>query len=161
MNAGSWRSGVLAMALGAAGCSDATLSELRPGIEGSSFQCWLTVHLKKLPRGDPLDLRVTFSSVVLYEDLSYDWEYLAANDYNLVDQKDSLGNDIRKYVLDDSTSPDDPPHPGKMRVKFLLPSKDTVRLESGDKLNVTAVLHWGGREQDSITRGLMMAYQTR
>ncbi|HVE81687.1 MAG TPA: hypothetical protein VND93_02520 [Myxococcales bacterium] len=158
----SWRGLVLAVAACAAGCGDATLSELRPGVENSSFICWLTLNLKKLPKGgDPQDIQVKFSSVVLYEDLSFDWEYIAANDYQLVDQKDSLGNDIQKYVLDAGTTAGDPPRPGKMRVKFTLPSKQSVKLESGDKTNVMATLYWGGKKQDSITRGLMMAYQSR
>ncbi len=161
MSAASWKSGVLAVALGAAGCSDATLSELRPGLEGNGFQCWLTVNLKKLPRGDPQDLRVILSSVVLYQEMSYDWDYLTANDYMLVDQQDSLGNAIQKYVPDDSTTVNDPPHPMKMRVKFVPPSKPTVKLGSGDDLTVTATLYWGGKKQDSISRGLMMAYQRK
>ncbi|HEY8209695.1 MAG TPA: hypothetical protein VIG99_19545 [Myxococcaceae bacterium] len=158
----SRRAIALAVALGAAGCSDATLSELRPGLQNSSFQCWLTLNLKKVPkRGDPTDIRVMFDSVVLYEELSFDWKYLAENDYQLVDQKDSLGNDIQKYELDTATTADDPPRPGTMRVQFLLPSKQSVKLKSGDKTDLTATLYWGGKEQDSISRGLAMAYQSR
>lgn len=147
-------------ALLCAGCSDATLSEMRPGLKGSSLQCWLTLNLKRLPKSsDVRDLKVTFSSVVLYQDETFDWSYIASHDVTSVKRKGWTGEELESFVPNDDTTPEQDPALGPMKVEFTLPSREKVQVKSGDDTNLNAELYWGGKRQDSMSRGMFLAYQ--
>ena len=72
--------------LSAAGCSllaDAKLSDMKPGMSDmmDKLECWLTIEFKKYPDNvDLRDVKVVFSSIALFADQSFNWQYIAAND---------------------------------------------------------------------------------
>lgn len=134
---------------------------MRPGLNSSGLQCWLTLSFRAAPTGsEPNDVSVVFSSVVLEQDESFDWRYIATHDHNMITEKDWLGNDAQKFVPDELTTPDTPPRRGSMHVLFQIPSKERVKLEGGQEPTIEARLYWGGKKQDSISRGLFLAYQS-
>lgn len=141
-------------------CSDASLSEMRPGLSSGGFQCWLTLKLKSLPKGDVNDLHVVFSSIVLFHDEDFDWEYITTHDHQVVANKDWMGNEQHNYVLDAATTPEDTPTPGmELKVLFQLPSQKQVEVHAGDDTNLNAALFWGNERQDTMARGMFLAYQ--
>ncbi|MBL8924398.1 MAG: hypothetical protein JNJ54_36455 [Myxococcaceae bacterium] len=146
--------------LGLLGCSSASLSELRPGLSSNGFQCWLTLAFRQPPKsGDVQDVRVVFSSVVLLQDESFDWEYLTTHDHTVSAEKDWAGTEQRRFVADETTTPETTPAGKTLQVLFQLPAPKTVEVKPGDETNLTARLFWAGKERDSISRGLFMAYQ--
>lgn len=161
MGAYRWWSAV-ALAVALCGCKPASLSDMRPGLKGSSLQCWLTLSFKKAPAGDARDVKVVFRSVVLFQDETFDWEYLAGHDHKVVSQKTDLGTDVDKFVLDDATTAESAPGPGtKMMVEFLIPSRQEVQMKPDDEATLDAELFWGGQPMDKMSRGLFLAYQRR
>jgi hypothetical protein len=142
------------------GCSNATLSDMRPRLGSGGLHCWLQLNFRSLPEGDARDVRVVFDSVVLHQDEEYDWSYIAANDYSMVEE--GMEYSQEKYVKNDETTPESAPEPGQsMIVRFSLPSKKEVQVQSGDNTGLTATLYWGGKKQDSSSRGLFLSYQSK
>jgi|CXWL01.1.fsa_nt_gi hypothetical protein len=136
---------------------------MRPGLNSGGLECWLTLNFKRAPKtGDSRDVRVRFSSVVLFEDEEFDWDYLASHDMKSIDFKDWLGNAQTRFEPVAETTPEsDPPIGGSMMVKFQIRSQAEVKLKPGDETALKATLLWAGTEQDSMRRGLFLAYQTK
>jgi hypothetical protein len=143
------------------GCSNATISEMRPRLAAEVPHCWLTLNFRSAPEGDIRDVRVVFDSVVLFKEEEFDWDYIAANDHYMVPEE-GLGYSQESYVLDTDTTAESDPEPGKsMIVRFRLPSKKEVMVKPGDNTGLTATLYWGGKKQDSASRGLFLSYQSK
>ncbi len=143
----------------AAGCGKVSISEMRPGMEGSSLLCWLTLTFKAPPKeGDARDVRVIFTSIALEEPVQFDWDYLTANDYLVKTEKTWLGDQDR-FVIDNSTTSALEPGNQKLKVKFLMDSKKTVSSAGYTDMTLKADVYWAGKRQDSSTRGLFLAYQ--
>jgi hypothetical protein len=65
-----------------------------------------------------------------------------------------------RYVIDNDTTPAMDPEPGRsMIVNFKFPSKEKVEVKPGEQVALTATLYWAGKKQDSMTRGLFLAYK--
>ncbi len=129
---------------------------------GGGLQCWLTLNFRNLPKsGDVDDVRVTFNSVVLYQDETFDWPYMLENDYLFKTTKDWLGNDLTSFTPDVGTTAADHPAVGEKRVLFRLPSKESVVLKPGDEDRLVATLYWAGKKQDTMVRGLFTVYQKK
>lgn len=145
------------------GCKSGSLSDMRPGLNSGGLECWLTLNFKRPPKsGDAHDVRVRFSSVVLFEDEEFDWEYLTHNDMKAIEHKDWLGNMQTRFEPVPETTPEsDPPIGSSMMVKFQIRSQTEVKLKPGDETALKATFFWGGTEQDSMRRGLFLAYQTK
>jgi hypothetical protein len=148
--------------LSLAGCKPASLSEMRPGLKGSTLQCWLTLNFKKPVPEDPRDVKVVFKSIVLNQDETYAWDYIATHDYNVVTEKGWTGAELDKFVLNESTTVDFSPTTGTaMKVEFMIPSKTEVKVTSASDVSLTAELFWGGKSVDTMSRGMFLAYETK
>lgn len=147
------------MLLGA--CSNATLSEVRPGIAGDGISCWATLNFKSRPKsGDLKDVKLVFSSIVLDADKTFGWEELTANDYQSRLEKNWLNDQQEVLSLDPATTAEsDPPVGGTMKVKLYMPSKPEVKAGSTTDVTLQVALWWAGVKQDSASRGLFLVYQ--
>lgn len=149
-------------AVALAGCSNASLADMRPGLIGNGLQCMLTLKFKKLPNaGDPKDVKVVFSSAVLFEDESYDWKYITENDQIIIKGTDDYSIPD-KYQPDGATTAESDPPLGKpMIVQFRIRSRESIVVEKHDDTTLTATLFWAGQKMDASSRGLFLAYQKR
>ena len=145
--------------LSAAGCSllggHAKLSEMMPGMSGQmdKLECWLTIEFKKYPDGINLrDVMVVFSSIALFADQSFDWQYIAAND--------QIAQGLGKgYRPNEESLPDQDP-PLKIKIKVNYPLRARPRLEDLDEtITLTAELFWGGKSQGSLSRTIEHVYE--
>jgi hypothetical protein len=143
------------------GCSllsAAKLSDMLPGLSDTmdKLECWLTIEFKKYP--DNIDLRnvkVVFSSVVLFEDQSFDWQYIAAKD--LIPQ--GLGKEFKR---NDVSQPDqDPPLNVKVKVNYPLRARPRLELNVTKIIDLKAELFWGGKKQDSLSSTIEHVYQRK
>lgn len=154
---------VIVTALFAGGCKAGSLSDMRPMLVGNGLECQLTLNFKKAPKtGDVHDVRVRFSSVVLFQDEEFNWDYMTQHDFHTVEHKDWLGNMQGHFEPVPETTPDsEPPIGGSMSVQFQLPSQAEVKVNPGDETGLRATFFWAGVEQDSAARGLFLAYQSK
>ncbi len=145
------------LSLPALGCGffrDAEISSMVPGgnLMTGHLECWLELLFDGSPDGDPRDVVVEFSSIVMPEPQRFDWDFIAAHD--LVRKGDFKG-----YRENTESSPGDPPPLATpLRVKFPLKALDRLRIDPGDKLELTATLYWAGAKQDSHSRTLHHVY---
>ena len=132
----------------------AKLSGMIPGMSDmmDKLECWLTIEFKKYPDGINLrDVKVVFSSIALFKDQSFDWQYIAAHD--LIAQ--GLGKGHR---LNEESQPDQDP-PLKIKVKVKYPLRARPELENLDKaITLKAELFWGGKKQDSQSSTIEHVY---
>ncbi|MBX7101813.1 MAG: hypothetical protein K1X89_29125 [Myxococcaceae bacterium] len=152
---------VLPVLLG--GCSNATLSDVRPGLGGDGISCWATLNFKSRPKsGDLRDVKVVFTSIVLDGEKTFGWEELTANDYQSHFEKNWLNDQQEVLTLDPSTTAEsDPPVGGTMKVKLYMPSKSEVQAGGYTDVTLQVALWWAGVKQDSASRGLFLAYQKK
>ncbi len=148
-------------ACGWLGCSKVSISEMRPGSEGSQLMCWLTLSFGSPPKGaDPRDVKVSFASIVLDEEKAFGWDYLSENDYLVKTEKTWLGDQDR-FVLDASTTAESDPSNHKMKVKFVMDSKSSVQAGGYTDVTLDATVYWAGQKQDQSKRGLFLVYQKK
>jgi hypothetical protein len=149
-------------ALALAGCSNATLSEVRPGLGSGGITCWATLNFKSRPKtGDVRDVQVLFNSIVLDEEKRFDWDYITSHDYQVKLEKNWAGEQ-EKFVLDESTTAEsEVPIGGSLKVQFAMPSKAEVDASGHSDMTVQVALYWAGKKQDSASRGLFLAYQKK
>jgi len=144
--------------LSAPGCSllsDARLSEMMPGMSDmmDKLECWLTIEFKRYPDNVSLrDVKVVFSSIALFEDQSFDWQYIAAND--------QIAQGLGKgYRPNEESQPDQDP-PLKIKIKVNYPLRARPRLEDLDEtITLEAELFWGGKSQGSLSRTIEHVYE--
>ncbi len=142
----------------APGCgllSDAKLSGMMPGMSDmmDKLECWLTIEFKRHPDNINLrDVKVVFSSIALFGDQSFDWQYIAAND--------QIAQGLGKgYRPNEGSQPDQNP-PLKTRIKVNYPLQARPRLEDLDEtITLTAELFWGGEKQGSLSRTIEHVYE--
>ena len=144
-----------ALSCGLLGKCTASLSEMYPGMseEMDGIECWLTIKFKKYPEGiNPLDVKVVFSSIALFEDQTFTWGYIAAND--VVPQGMGKGN-----RPNEETRPDlKPPLNTKIKVKYPLRARPKIDVEVTDTITLYADLYWGGKKLDSASKALEHTY---
>ena len=151
---------ILASLLAATSCGmlggcHAKLSGMVPGMSErmDMLECWLTIEFKKYPKNADLrDVKVVFSSIALFEDESFDWSYIAAND--------RIAQGMGKgYRPNDETQPDqDPPLKTKIKVKFPLRARPQLELDLTETISLEATLFWGGKKQGSISQPIEHVY---
>lgn len=134
---------------------DAKLSEMMPGMSDmmDKLECWLTIEFKKYPDGINLrDVKVVFSSIALFADESFNWQYIAAND--------QIAQGLGKgYRPNEESQPDQDP-PLKIKIKVNYPLRARPRLEDLDEAIVLkAELFWGGKSQGSLSRTIEHVYE--
>lgn len=149
---------IMSTLLSAAGCSllaDARLSEMMPGIseQMDKLECWLTIVFKKYPDDvDLRDVKVVFSSIALFADQSFNWQYIAANDQIA----QGLGKGYRPNA--ESLPDQDPPRNIKIKVNY--PLRARPRLENLDEtITLKAELFWGGKKQGSLSQTIEHVYE--
>jgi hypothetical protein len=152
------RAFILATAAALCGCSkDAKLSDLVPaGATNASMDVWLTLTFKQYPPNiDRRDVQVTFSSVALEQDSTYDWNYIAT--------RDVLPPSVRSgNPQNTDTSPEgEPSLTSPSKVSFTLPFRKHFVNDKGEKLRLTATLYWGGVKQDSTSKSIGHLYSSR
>jgi len=147
--------GLLILWVGCSFFSPAELSEMIPGMskQMDKLECWLTITFKKYPDGiDPRDVQVKFSSVALEQPEVFDWAYIAANDVI------SLGF-MKGFKENSASKPEGrPPLEVPLKVNFPLHAKQIV-YTSGETMELTAELFWGGKKVASRNRTIEHVYE--
>lgn len=136
------------------GCA-ARLSDMFPGMSENMdrLECWLTIEFKKYPDNvDPRDVKLVFSSIALYENESFDWAYIAAND--------QIAQGMGKgYLPNELTRPDlAPPLRIKIKVKYPLHARPKLELDLAETITLYADLFWGGQKVASISAPIEHTY---
>jgi hypothetical protein len=146
-----------ALLVAASGCGlfrDAEISYMAPGgnLHTGHLECWMEITFTGEAPGDPRDVEVVFSSIVMAAPQKFDWAFISQHD--LVRKGDWAG-----YKVNADTSPDaDPPREMAIRVKFPIEAMDRLLVQPGDDLDLHATLYWGGEKQHSLSRGLQHVY---
>ena len=144
--------------LSAPGCSllsDATISGMMPGMSDmmDKLECWLTIEFKKYPSDVNLrDVKVVFSSIALFNDETFDWQYIAAHD--------QIAQGLGKgHKPNEESQPGvDPPLKTKIKVNY--PLRARPKLENLDEtITLKAELFWGGKKQGSLSQTIEHVYQ--
>jgi hypothetical protein len=135
--------------------SDAKISGMMPGMSEmmDKLECWLTIEFRRYPDNINLqDVKVVFSSIALFNDQTFDWRYIAANDQIA----QGLGKGHRPN--EESQPGQDPPLKTKIKVNYPLQARP--RLENLDKtITLEATLFWGGKKQGSLSTTIEHVYQ--
>ncbi len=159
----SWRMLIFCLIIvtlfSAPGCSllsHARLSGMMPGMSDmmDKLECWLTIEFKKYPDNVNLrDVKVVFSSIALFGDQSFDWQYIAAND--------QIAQGLGKgYRPNEESQPDqDPPLKIKIKVKYPLRARPRLELDFTETIVLKAVLFWGGKKQGSLSKTIDHVYE--
>lgn len=144
------------------GCSNASLADMRPGLVGNGLQCMMTLKFNKRPKaGDVKDVKVTFSSIVLTADQTFDWAYITEHDQRLIKGTDDYSVPDKYQPNTDTTAESEPEVGTPMIVQFFLDAHKEVQVKSGDDTALNATLYWAGKKEDAASRGLFLAYQRK
>lgn len=149
------RIAVVLAALSGLACGQVSLSEMVPGgnVGTGELECWLTLEFSGEASGfDPTDVVVEFSGLALDEPTEFDWEYISTHDQ--IPQGFMKG-----FAQNEATQPDAaPPVDMPIKVRYPLRARRRVYVDTGEDLDLTATVYWGGKQQGSITRSLGHMY---
>ncbi len=152
------RMGLLAVVVALTlGCNRVEIQEMVPGgnVHSGQLECWLTLEFAEPPAGvDPTDVQVIFDSIALAEPAEFDWAYIASHD------QVALGM-MQGFAQNEETWPDaDPPVAMPIKVKYPLRARPRLQLDTGDSLDLTATVYWGGKKVASQTRSVRHVYRS-
>jgi len=136
----------------------AHLSNMVPGqsVHGGDLQCWLTLEFDRMPEGiDARDVVVRFTSPALRHPAEFDWKYISSHDMLVPEGSQAFGSGNRANTASTASTP--PPIGMPIKVKFMLPAKETIE-NAPSTLWLRAEIIWGGSEMDSVDRTIEHVY---